>query len=68
MTDINQLVLGGSQNGQYVHWRGDIVEYLDEKYRRVTVTLADATAHIYVHENLTNAQALKMLQEEYLGI
>lgn len=68
MTEINQLVLGGSQNGQFVHWKGDEVDYLNEKYRAVKIVLDDAEAKIYVHESLTNQQALNLLQKEYLGI
>ena len=68
MTEINQLVLGGSQNGQFVPWKGDEVTYIDEKYRAVKINLEDATAKIYVHESLSNQQALNMLQQEYLGI
>ena len=68
MTEINQLVLGGSQNGQFVHWKGDVVTYLEENYRAMKLTLDDAVAKIYVHESLTDHQALKMLQEDYLGV
>lgn len=65
----NKLVIGGPNNGEHAPWHGDIVELPDgTEYRKAKVNIDDESTEVYVLSTITNKEALKLLQEEYLGI
>ena len=69
MKSFHKLAIGGPFNGQLMHWSGDIIEYPDNvQYKAVPIRVGEDYGTIYVFHELTNKEALTMLQEEYLAI
>ena len=66
---INRLVIGGPENGNLIHWQGDVVELPGGvTYRKKKLMIDDVSAYIYIHDELTDEEALEMLKENYLGV
>ena len=71
MNNPNQthLVIGGPLNGERVNWNTEISDGPEyHKYRLGSLTINDVSTSVYIFKTLTDEQALKMLQEDYLGI
>ena len=64
-----RLVIGGPCNGEISYWLGDVVELpTGDSYRKLSLILKDKSLPVYVHSSLTEEEALKLLQENYLGV
>lgn len=65
---LHKLAVGGPFNGERVHWTGNVVEYPgDVSYRLAYLRIDDAVVSIYIFGKLTNEEAIKLLQDDYLG-
>lgn len=56
-------------NGERVTWNTELTDGPEENhYRLAELMINSVSTVVYIHSSLTDEQALKMLQEEYLGI
>jgi len=64
-----RLCIGGPLNGRHVNWHAEITDGPEfYGYRLEELMINEVSTVVYIHNKLSDIEALKLLQEDYLGV
>lgn len=71
MNNLNgqRLCIGGPLNGRHVNWTTELIDGPETYgYRLGELMIGEVSTLVYIHNKISDGQALLMLQEDYLGV